>query len=91
MRKFRSMLVLGMLAAAGAQVSCLAAPVIGADDHAAAQGTAAGKSAAPPRLTVGVSDPNTRLILPWFLADTIDAVNSRSSLNETLHKFKRDL
>ncbi|WP_186162916.1 hypothetical protein [Burkholderia gladioli] len=89
MRKFRSMLVLGMLAAAGAQVSCLAAP--GADDHAAAQGATAGKSAAPPRLTVGVSDPNTRLILPWFLADTIDAVNSRSSLNETLHKFKRDL
>jgi hypothetical protein len=29
----------------------------------------------PPRLTVGVSDPNTQLILPWFLNDIINFVN----------------
>jgi len=32
-----------------------------------------------PRLTVGVSDPNTQLILPWFLTDIINAVNSHPS------------
>ena len=32
---------------------------------------------APPRLTVGVSYPDTQLILPWFLNDIIDFVNYR--------------
>jgi hypothetical protein len=31
----------------------------------------------PPRLTVGVSDPDTQLILPWFLNDIINLVNYR--------------
>jgi hypothetical protein len=31
----------------------------------------------PPRLTVGVSDPDTQLILPWFLNDIINFVNYR--------------
>jgi hypothetical protein len=31
----------------------------------------------PPRLSVGVSYPDTRLILPWFLNDIIDFVNYR--------------
>jgi hypothetical protein len=31
--------------------------------------------ARPPRLTVGVSDPDTQLILPWFLNDIINFVN----------------
>ncbi len=31
----------------------------------------------PPRLTVGVSYPDTQLILPWFLNDIIDLVNYR--------------
>ncbi len=31
----------------------------------------------PPRLTVGVSDPGTQLILPWFLNDIINFVNYR--------------
>lgn len=31
----------------------------------------------PPRLTVGVSYPDTPLILPWFLNDTINFVNYR--------------
>lgn len=33
--------------------------------------------ARPPRLTVGVSDPDTQLILPWFLNDIINFVNYR--------------
>lgn len=31
----------------------------------------------PPRLSVGVSDPDTQLILPWFLNDIINFVNYR--------------
>ena len=34
-------------------------------------------SSKPPRLTVGVSDPDTQLILPWFLNDIINFVNYR--------------
>ncbi|SOE98398.1 hypothetical protein SAMN05446635_6371 [Burkholderia sp. OK233] len=30
-----------------------------------------------PRLSVGVSDPDTQLILPWFLNDIINFVNYR--------------
>ncbi|KWE85260.1 hypothetical protein WL80_01995 [Burkholderia ubonensis] len=30
----------------------------------------------PPVLSVGVSDPDTQLILPWFLTDIINAVTS---------------
>lgn len=37
----------------------------------------AGDRGAQPRLTVGVSDPNTQLILPWFLNDVVDFVNYR--------------
>jgi hypothetical protein len=31
----------------------------------------------PPRLTVGVSYPDTQLILPWFLNDIVNMVNYR--------------
>lgn len=31
----------------------------------------------PPRLTVGVSNPDTQLILPWFLNDIINFINYR--------------
>ena len=31
----------------------------------------------PPRLSVGVSYPDTQLILPWFLNDIINFVNYR--------------
>jgi hypothetical protein len=37
-----------------------------------------------PILAVGVSDPNTQLILPWFLTDVINAVNSRSSFSNRM-------
>ena len=31
----------------------------------------------PPRLSVGVSYPDTQLILPWFLNDIINLINYR--------------
>ena len=31
----------------------------------------------PPRLSVGVSYPDTQLILPWFLNDIINFINYR--------------
>lgn len=41
-------------------------------------GAMAGNSTStPPRLSVGVSYPDTQLILPWFLDDIIDLVNYR--------------
>ena len=36
-----------------------------------------GSASKPPRLSVGVSDPDTQLILPWFLNDVINFVNYR--------------
>jgi hypothetical protein len=44
-----------------------------------------------PVITVGVSDPNTQLILPWFLTDIINAVNSHSSADEFLHNVGRGM
>jgi hypothetical protein len=41
-------------------------------------GATPGDSASkPPRLSVGVSYPDTQLILPWFLNDIINFVNYR--------------
>ncbi|MGV2293204.1 hypothetical protein AAHK20_31160 [Trinickia sp. YCB016] len=43
--------------------------------HAPGGSTPGGATSKPPRLSVGVSDPNTQLILPWFLNDIINFVN----------------
>jgi hypothetical protein len=44
----------------------------------AADGATPGDSTLkPPRLSVGVSYPDTQLILPWFLNDIINFVNYR--------------
>ncbi|TDN57730.1 hypothetical protein [Paraburkholderia sp. BL10I2N1] len=44
----------------------------------ATDGTTPGDSTSkPPRLSVGVSYPDTQLILPWFLNDIINFVNYR--------------
>jgi hypothetical protein len=43
--------------------------------YAAAGATPGDATSRPPRLTVGVSYPDTQLILPWFLNDIIDFVN----------------
>ncbi|KWK67637.1 hypothetical protein [Burkholderia ubonensis] len=37
----------------------------------------------PPVLSVGVSDPDTQLILPWFLTDIINAVNTHESSGDS--------
>lgn len=46
-----------------------------------------GSTSKPPRLSVGVSDPNTKLNLPWFLTDIVNAVNTHQSA----HCFMRAL
>jgi hypothetical protein len=38
-----------------------------------------------PRLSVGTSYPDTKLNLPWFLTDIINAVNTRQSPRCLLH------
>lgn len=49
--------------------------------------TPTGSASKPPRLSVGVSDPHTKLILPWFLTDIVNAVNTHQSA----HCFLRAL
>jgi hypothetical protein len=44
-----------------------------------AQQTHPTETASTNRLRVGLSDPGTQLVLPWFLADLVDAINQRSS------------
>jgi hypothetical protein len=38
-----------------------------------------------------VSDPDTQLILPWFLADIINAVNAHQSFGSALNTMKQGL
>jgi len=38
-----------------------------------------------------VTDPGTQLILPWFLADIINAVNTHQSFGSTLNTMKQGL
>jgi hypothetical protein len=45
----------------------------------------------PPVLSVRVTDPGTQLILPWFLADIINAVNTHQSFGSTLNTMKQGL
>jgi hypothetical protein len=49
--------------------------------------TPTGSASKPPRLSVGVSDPDTKLNLPWFLTDIVNAVNTHQSA----HCFVRAL
>jgi hypothetical protein len=45
--------------------------------HPADGATPADSTFKPPRLSVGVSYPDTQLILPWFLNDVINLINYR--------------
>ncbi|WP_025600187.1 hypothetical protein [Burkholderia sp. WSM2230] len=45
----------------------------------------------PPVLSVGVTDPDTQLILPWFLADIVNAVNTQQSFGDLMHTMKGGL
>ncbi|HKT94944.1 MAG TPA: hypothetical protein VJS30_00220 [Paraburkholderia sp.] len=53
-------------------------------NNAVARGNSPSK---PPALSVGVSDPDTQLILPWFLTDLINAVNDPWSVTVTPENF----
>lgn len=44
-----------------------------------------------PTLRVGLSDPNTQLVLPWFLADLVDAVNQRTSPHDLAKKLREGI
>lgn len=48
----------------------------------------AGCTSKPPVLVVGVSDPDTQLILPWFLTDIVNAVNTHESVGDFLSTIK---
>ncbi|KWK68657.1 hypothetical protein WM16_25025 [Burkholderia ubonensis] len=50
--------------------------------------TRADATSKPPVLSVGVSDPDTQLILPWFLTDIINAVNTHESSGDFLHAIR---
>ena len=51
----------------------------------------AAPAAARPVISVGVTDPDTQLNLPWFLTDIINAVNTRTSANDLLRTVGHDL
>ncbi|CAJ0787728.1 hypothetical protein LMG19083_01621 [Ralstonia psammae] len=40
------------------------------------------------RLQIGLSDPGTELVLPWFLADLVDAVNQRTPPHALARKLR---
>lgn len=44
--------------------------------------------AQPPVLSIGVSDPDTKLNLPWFLTDIVNAVNTHQSTRCFFHALK---
>jgi hypothetical protein len=50
--------------------------------------TRADSTSKPPVLSVGVSDPDTQLILPWFLTDIINAINAHESVSDLLHTIR---
>lgn len=54
-------------------------------NHGAMRADSASKQ---PVLSVGVSDPDTQLNLPWFLADLINAVNTHESVGDLLHTIR---
>ncbi|WP_206996318.1 hypothetical protein [Trinickia mobilis] len=45
--------------------------------HTTEGATPGNSTSKPPRLSVGVSYPDTQLILPWFINDIIDFINYR--------------
>jgi hypothetical protein len=50
--------------------------------------THADSTSKPPVLSVSASDPDTQLILPWFLTDIINAVNAHESVGDLLHTIR---
>lgn len=92
MKVFRSAAALIVFAAACSSAwSSTTVPASSDTAGAAARNTGRSAPTAQPILKVGVTDPNTQLILPWFLTDTINAINARSSPSDLLRKLGHDL
>ncbi|MFP4592053.1 hypothetical protein [uncultured Ralstonia sp.] len=53
-----------------------------------AQPSQAAESASKKTLSIGLSDPNTELVLPWFVADLVNAVNQRTSPRDLAKKLR---
>ncbi|MGF6776205.1 hypothetical protein [Paraburkholderia sp. GAS334] len=50
--------------------------------------THADSTSKPPVLSVSASDPDTQLILPWFITDIINAVNEHESVGNLLNTLR---
>ena len=48
----------------------------------------AAEPASTDTLRIGLSDPGTQLVLPWFLADLVEAVNRRASPQDFAKKLQ---
>lgn len=91
MKVFRSVTALIVFAAACSSAWSSTNVPGSSDAGVAVHDTGRGAPTAQPTLKVGVTDPNTQLNLPWFLTDTINAINARSSPNDLLRKLGHDL
>jgi hypothetical protein len=80
-----------VLSYANVDVAQTARPVACTPDVVAS----AGAPDSPPtcdrsRITVGVSDPNAQLILPWFLSDIVNAINLHYSSEDFVRSIVVD-
>ena len=48
----------------------------------------AAEPASTDTLRIGLSDPGTQLVLPWFLADLVEAVNRRATPQDFAKKLQ---
>lgn len=88
MKRFRSVVASMAVVAASASTQCYAhaaAPQTPRTDPSECTASAdpsrapKGSGTQPPVLSIGVSDPDTKLNLPWFLTDIVHAVNTHQS------------
>ncbi|MCO5414342.1 MULTISPECIES: hypothetical protein [Ralstonia] len=52
------------------------------------QAAKAAEPASTDTLRIGLSDPGTQLVLPWFLADLVEAVNRRATPQDFAKKLQ---
>lgn len=72
-----------LLTSAAALAQPPAAPASATSAPAQSALSASADAAPQERLRVGLSDPDTKLVLPWFVTTLTDAVNQGKSANET--------
>ncbi|ANA35541.1 hypothetical protein R82526_03197 [Ralstonia mannitolilytica] len=56
-----------------------------------AQSAQSAQQTSPAPLTVGLSDPQTKLVLPWFLAELVDAVNQHTAPQDVVKKLRKGI